>query len=311
MDATDILSRFRNLQIGMSGDARAPHKPLLALWAIGRSLRRQERLVTYRLIDRELSGLMSRFGPHGRRQNTHHPFWRLQHDQIWEVKNANLVRTTESGDPYKTDLHRHQICGGLTDAAYVAFHNHPTLARQVAGELVAKHFPPTLHDEILDATIDTHASIDQVEMEFRERWITHRRRWRDSTFCKRILEAYASVCAICEFSVQFLDLSQPLAIDAAHIKWHECNGPAVVENGLALCALHHRLFDAGAFTVLPDLKVIVSPDIKGHGVDRALGQYDSKYLRSPPRRCFPRPSPRFLLWHGREVFKSPKILASI
>ena len=30
-----LLAKFENLQVWSAGDQRAPHKPLLALWAIG------------------------------------------------------------------------------------------------------------------------------------------------------------------------------------------------------------------------------------------------------------------------------------
>jgi putative restriction endonuclease len=45
-----------------------------------------------------------------------------------------------------------------------------------------------------------------------------------------------------------------IAVDAAHIRWHAHGGPGEVSNGLALCALHHRLFDHGAITMREDLQ---------------------------------------------------------
>lgn len=36
-----------------------------------------------------------------------------------------------------------------------------------------------------------------------------------------------------------------------HIKWPQYGGPDGVNNGLALCSLQGRLFDAGAFTLIP------------------------------------------------------------
>ena len=307
----DFLKRVLNMQTGMSGDLRAPHKPLLALWAIGRCVRREQRLVSYKQIDEELARLMSLFGPHGRPKNTHYPFWRMLNDGIWEVDRPELVRTTKSNDAYKLDLLRHQICGGLTATDYATLQNNPMLARRIAGELVARHFPQSIHEEVLEATIFPVSPPYLDESECRVDWLVTKRRWRDPTFRARVLSAYKGTCAVCEFSGRFLDLDQPLAIEAAHVKWHECDGPALVENGLALCALHHRLFDKGAFTVLPDLTVIVSPAVRGDGVDNALGQYDNKYLHVRPRKGFPPPRPEFLHWHGNEVFKSPKLLDSV
>ena len=66
-----------------------------------------------------------------------------------------------------------------------------------------------------------------------------------------MLRAYERRCAVCELDVR-ID-GQSIGLEAAHIKWHSHKGPAQVRNGLALCVLHHKFFDSGLFTVLPDL----------------------------------------------------------
>lgn len=42
----------------------------------------------------------------------------------------------------------------------------------------------------------------------------------------------------------------PVAIEAAHVRWHSQQGPDEMANALALCALHHALFDLGVLGVL-------------------------------------------------------------
>ena len=37
-----------------------------------------------------------------------------------------------------------------------------------------------------------------------------------------------------------------VGLEAAHIRWHQFSGPDINENGLALCSIHHRLFERGA-----------------------------------------------------------------
>ena len=307
----DILKRFQNLHIGRSGDLRAPHKPLLMLWAIARCLRGKQRLVSYDVVDKDLAELMRLFGPHGRPQNTHQPFWRLQNDECWEVDRADLIRTTTSGEPFRSDLRQHQVCGGLTTSDYMYLQNNPLFARQIAESLVAEHFPASIFDEVFEAVSFPLSVSHSEEAETSVKWSVTKRSLRDSLFRASVLSAYESSCAVCKFSVRFQKTNQPLAIEAAHVKWHVYDGPSEVENGLALCALHHRLFDKGAFTVLPNLMVKVSPDIQGVGGDNALWQYDSQYLQTPGREGFPRPRQDFLLWHGREVFKNPELLNSI
>ena len=299
----DTLQRFQALNVWKARDMRAPHKPLLALWAIGRCLHGDARLAPFGLVDRELAELLQRFGPHRKIIHTEDPFWRMQRDEVWEVEQPELVRSTKAGGAFKSDLKRHEIRGGLTEADYSAFQTNPRLATRVAEDLVANHFPATLQDEVLEATsIPVGRSAAIEAMDDRELF-TSRRRPRDPAFRNKVLAAYRSQCAVCEFAVQ--RRNQPLALEAAHIKWHEAKGPAEVENGLALCTLHHDLFDRGAFTVLPGLKVLVANDIDGEGVEQSLLQFDGERLRAGPQRGYPVPAPHFLAWHQSEVFRSP------
>ena len=308
---TDILERFQNINIGMSGDRRAPHKPLLLIWAIARCLRDEHRLVPYEVVDEALSGLLRIFGPHGRPLNTHYPFWRLHNDGIWELDRPKLVRTTNSGDPLKEDLREYSISGGLTISAHEFFQNNPLSARYIAEWLVAEHFPSSIFVKVFEAVSFPQNISHTEESGYSVKWSVSRRRLRDSSFRTSVLSAYENTCAVCELAIRFQETGQPLAIEAAHVKWHVNDGPSDVENGLALCALHHSLFDTGAFTVLPDLTVQVSPELEGNGLDQALGQYDSKCLRVLPSNEFSRPNPKFLRWHGQEVYKSPQLLDAI
>ena len=302
----DLLQRFQSLNVWRSGDLRAPHKPLLVLWAIGRCLRGEPRLASYELVDQELGGLLRRFGPHREIIHTEDPFWRLQRDNVWEVDRPKLVRTNLVGGAYKSDLRRHHIRGGLTETDYAILQGQPGLAKRVADCLVACHFPVSLHALVLEATAVPIDPVNESDAQNGEDWVAARRRRRGPGFRAHVLEAYGSRCAVCEFALRHHDV--PLAIEAAHIKWHEANAPDVIGNGLALCALHHDLFDLGTFTLLPELRVIVADSVQGAGVEAALRRYHREPLRAPPREGYPQPDAEFLAWHRSEVFREPEIV---
>ena len=301
----NTLQRFQTLNVWKASGHRAPHKPLLVLWAIGRCLRGDARLAPFQLVDRELAELLQRFGPHRRTIHTEDPFWRMQRDAVWEVDlpEPRLVRTTNAGGAYRSDLKRHEIHGGLKEADYSAFRTNPRLAIRVAEDLVASHFPATLQDEVLEATSILASPSAEIEALDDRRSFTIRRRSRDPEFRKKVLAAYGYRCAVCRFAVQ--RDSRPLALEAAHIKWHEARGPAEIENGMALCALHHDLFDRGAFTVLPNLRVLVATDVDGEGVEQSLRRYNGGQLAGGPQQGYPVPAANFLGWHQREVFRNP------
>lgn len=299
---SNILDRYQTLTVWKNGDLRAPNKPLLVLWAIGRCLSGKPRLTPYSLVERELEKLLRQFGPPRKTIHTEAPFWRLQGDGVWELDRPGLVKAPK-GNPSERDLRVHDIHGGLTESDYEAFRAQPPLALQVAADLADKHFPYTLHDPILDATRITEGLASLREAETAERWLINRRRWRDPRFRASVLKAYGERCAVCEFAARLSDT--PLALEAAHIKWHQAKGPNTIENGLSLCSLHHDLFDSGAFTILPEFKVVVADVVGGVGADAALGRYHGAPLRAPPLEGFPKPDALFLRWHRKEVFKEP------
>ena len=305
----DIQGRFQALNVWHQSGRRAPHKPLLALWAIGRCLRGEPRLAPYKLVDKELADLLRRFGPHRKTIHTEYPFWRMRRDGVWEVDRPSLVGRTPIGDAHKGDLKRHQICGGLMEADYSMLQMDPSLALRIAENLVVSHFSASLHDAVLEATVTLPDRVFEVEIFVRDELTVSRRRRRDPRFRAKVLEAYGGRCAVCEFAGHIR--GEPLAIEAAHIKWHEFRGPDEVENGLALCSLHHALFDKGAYTLLPEneeLTLVVADVVAGAGVEPVLRRYHRERLRSPPLDGFSRPHPGFLAWHRREVFQAPEQL---
>ena len=287
---TGLIRKFLRLQIWSAKGQRAPHKPLLSLWALGRCLRGEHRLASYEDADRALSKLLRMFGPHRRTIHTEAPFWRLQGDGIWEVRDAELVTLTSKGDAHKTSLLSHDIHAGFLEPIYAALREDEALAEKIAHELVEAHFPRTVHEEVLEA----------VGIE--SGYVQSRRKRRDRGFSDRVLEAYGHRCAVCGFGVRLND--RPIALEAAHIRWHQARGPDEVRNALSLCALHHRLFDKGAFTLSPYRLVVVARTAAGRGFEEALGCFDAKLLKLPVEQN-DAPDPQFSAWHARELFGSP------
>jgi putative restriction endonuclease len=126
-------------------------------------------------------------------------------------------------------------------------------------------------------------------------------RKRDPRFRQRVLTAYEYRCAVCGFDVRQGSVS--LGIEAAHIKWHQAGGPDVEANGLALCALHHKLFDRGAFTVSASGRVDLSEQLHGGtGFRELLLAHHGLPVRPPPNPNH-RPAAQVLAWHHKEVFQ--------
>ena len=295
MDPQRLRTLFSQLQVWKQGGIRAPHKCLLALWAIGRCRSGERRMASYRTVGTKLGELLREFGPPRKAIHTEVPFWRLQNDNVWEIENGARVRLTTSGDPHKRDLLRHDVRGGLPEDVYSTLRADHRLAAEVAHDLLAAHFPETRHDDILQAV--------GLDPDFLS---VSRQKMRDPGFRRAVLRAYEQRCAVCAFDVRLGN--RTIALDAAHIKWHQAGGPDDVRNGIALCVLHHKLFDEGAFTLSPPENgsvVLVSESAHGTtGFDEWLGRFHRRAVRSPIRNSY-RPGSRFVAWSFREVFQPP------
>src|SRR6266498_2400824 len=83
-DPAALLARFDDLSIWRQGDQRAPHKPLLVLYALGR-WQRGKAEVTFAEAEPGLTALLREFGPPRKSAHPEQPFWRLQRDGVWNV----------------------------------------------------------------------------------------------------------------------------------------------------------------------------------------------------------------------------------
>lgn len=289
MNKHHLKPLIENITVWKRGAQRAPHKPLLLLYALARSQRNKERYIPYTEIDERLKQLLIDFGPTRKSYHPEYPFWRLQNDGIWELKDAEDVRIISSGDPRRGDLIAQNVSGGFIKDIFDMVTAHPETAGELATFILEANFPASIHEDILQAV--------GLDLEFK----TPEKRKRDPYFRDRIIRAYEYQCAVCGFNVRVGNTL--VALEAAHIKWHQAGGPDVEENGIALCALHHKLFDRGAFTFSPELRIEVSDRAHGtHGFDEWLYAFQGKSL-SPPQRPNFYPEPEFVQWHVREVFQ--------
>ena len=94
MDREAIIQKFETLNLWQRAGERAPHKPLLVLYAIRRLLLDGVRLIPYSEIDENLGRLLKEFGPRRSRHGTQYPFWRLRNDNVWEVTDAHKLSQT-------------------------------------------------------------------------------------------------------------------------------------------------------------------------------------------------------------------------
>jgi putative restriction endonuclease len=283
MTPDELKDRLSKLSIWKKNGQRAPHKPLLLLYALAR-LQHKSLVLPYEEVRGKLKSLLIEFGPHRRSYHPEEPFVRLTTDGFWEL-NATVDKRSFSDRQLVAD----QVSGGFSPEVAALLSRNDGLIQELAEQLLQEHFPESIHQDILE----------EVGLDFSVR----KKRLRDPHFRDRILRAYEYSCAVCGFNVR---LGHNLvAVDAAHIQWHQAGGPDTEENGIALCSLHHKLFDRGVFSINEDWRMVVAEAAHGStGFEEWLMRFHGHEIKQPIRPEY-RPEPRFTGWHAREVFRGP------
>lgn len=269
------------------GDERAPNKPLMMAYALAKYIQGHDQMFSYAdEVDKNVRVLLKRFGPSRKAYHPEYPFWRLINDDIWRLDNAEeCIPRSSNTDAKKSELIKHKVMGGFSNEIYHLLKNDTQLAMELLETILTESFPESIIPEITSQL--------GLELTFRKL------QKRDPNFRLEVLNAYSGNCAVCGFSARLND--DLFALEAAHIKWKQFNGPCTVKNGLALCAIHHKALDKGVIGFTLDYRVKLSSKLNFYnGIDMFF-RFENQ-LMNLPRREKDLPDLKMLSWHDREVF---------
>ncbi len=289
MDPNQLKQQIANLSIWKKGQQRAPHKPLLLLYALGRVQKDRARDFAYDEVRDRLTYLLREYGPPRKSYHPEEPFVRLRNDGgIWELNFP--IGNREIKDKY---LLHEGFVGRFNTKVQELLDNNPTLIIELAFLILNEHFPETMHEDILN-DVGLNPNLRLIKS-----------RSRDPKFREHILRAYEYKCAVCDFQVRLGHIL--VGLEAAHIQWHQAGGPDEENNGLALCSMHHKLFDRGVFTIDHDTRrFLVSDQANGNsGFSEWLMKYHGQSIRMPTSPDY-KPKATYLQWHFKEVFRGSK-----
>lgn len=129
---------------------------------------------------------------------------------------------------------------------------------------------------------------------------TQEQRQRSRVWPAAVIEAWDRQCAFCGFDGAAG--GAVVGIEAAHVRWFKLGGPDDLDNGLALCSLHHKLFDRGMLGLDEKLAVVVSQRFSARTPSgRSIYDLHGRPLR--PRRGTSLPAKRHVTWHREQVFQ--------
>lgn len=288
--SNSVRDRFRKIGVWERGDERAPHKPLLLLYAIGH-LERKKRWISFRDVQTDVGELLDEFGPPRKSHHPEYPFWYLRTDGLWQVEDSEtLPRRSNSKEPKVSAMKKRDTHGGFVDDVWDSLQDDASLRQDVVQMLLDAHFPTSMHTDILDAVGLTRAA-ESISSQTR----------RDPQFRVNVLRAYDFRCAVCGFDLK-ID-ARPIGLEAAHIRWRQADGPDDVTNGLALCSLHHKMLDKGAIHVSVEMRLHVAESVHGSAphIDRLRDRHGRR-IHTPQRQKYT-PRPDHVTWHVCEVFR--------
>lgn len=308
--AAEVLNAFENIRRAQTAGVYAPHKPLLILLALARAQRGEPRLVQFAEIDSTMKSLLTEFGRTGAANTRHNPFWHLATDgqgALWDFNRpAEWLDRAAGATPTLGELRQRHAQAGFPPELDDALRHVPGLLQAVAARILEGYFPATLHGDItaaLGLDLDGPPAAQEGEPHAAGYALQKRRR-RDPGFRERVLRAYEYRCCVCGFSLRIGHV--PAGLEAAHIQWHHIGGPDTEQNGLSLCALHHKLFDLGVFTVEPaEHRLVFSQHAisEDRGVTGGL-QFHGRRIHAPQHADL-LPGAVHLHWNSSNVFKAP------
>jgi putative restriction endonuclease len=300
-DLTDeeVLHRLAKFRQYQRGGKRVPHKPLLVLLALGRLSETGSSTLPWSAAETKLADLIAEFGPPSRTsraQSAAYPFTRLRADGIWRIDQ-------DVPDDNLGPLREGSATGQLEPGLEAALRARPALLRTVARRLVENHFPMTIAPDVLTAVcLDPDLVLgsipDVVDLAERRR--------RHGSWPQMILAAWDRQCAFCGYDGQLGGAA--VGIEAAHVRWFNLGGPDTEDNGMALCSLHHKLFDRGAVGLDRDHRIRVSVLFSAR-TDAAKRVYDMHEQPLRPRRGTRLPAVEYVDWHASQVFKGEALSA--
>lgn len=286
----DLLDRFDSIRIFAKGGKLAPHKPLLLLYALAQLKNDKIERIAFTDAEVAVGPLVQTYGPFNAEPSVNYPYARLANDKngIWWIEEH---AKNPSGDLRLTEARSQNIKAGFSNDVLQAFHENPKLIDLVALNLLERNFPPSLHPDIQEA-VGLYLGLDELEAVTRKK--------RDRRFRDIVLTAYYEQCAICKYDIKMNGAA--VALEAAHIQMHSAGGPDEVNNGLALCVIHHKLFDLGALTIDQNMNVLVSERVVGDWGRKLNDDFHEKPIALPRNETMA-PSLQYIQWHNEQIFK--------
>lgn len=306
MNAQDILRKLASLKRAPGrGDLhgmKAPHKPLLLLALLSRieSGKTVHNRFLYDDLKSVFDALWHRFGWNSPTKSAY-PFWYLASEGFWTLQGKDGPLSIAGWKvPGDVILDREVRYGEFSDEAWLVLQD-PATRRRAMDFLVETYFPPSRREELREELGMTWPRQEVDPAGGRRVLTAGRDPYEQKKFRDTVLLAYGRRCAVCDFGPR--QERAPSAIAAAHIWPVEHGGPFDVDNGLALCPVHHWAVDSGTMGFMADGIILVSARVTDGEMLRTYVQAHAGSRLRMPLSKYPKPNPKYLRLHRDHLFQ--------
>jgi putative restriction endonuclease len=248
------------------------------------------------------------------------PFYHLKSDGFWHlVPVSGMDQVLAAAGQIRSFRQLNQLVLGakLDDALFDLLLN-ADARDDLRRVLIETYFAPGTRQELVEVGKITAESfeysrelLDRLRGTFRVREAPemdarYHVESRSTAFRRIIVRAYNHTCAMC--GIRIVTPEGRTAVEAAHIiPWNIAHNDDP-RNGMALCGLHHWIFDQGMVSVTEDYHIRVSPAASDEtAAAEPLLSLEAREIQRPAEHIL-WPAKKALEWHYANIFRSERPL---
>lgn len=291
---SEVIKQILGIRPNVENEFVKPHKYLVLLLSLRKLKETKSSALSWNEDSPKLESLIEQFNNKSN-INALNPFFRLKNDGIWEIN------STLDAESKIAEIRRVNPVGKLTSSIESELLNNYELTNEVIRQILAVAFSDSFYEDVLVAVgFDSREILYSAPREI----LLDTSKKRDSQWPAKILQAWESRCAFCGYDGK-ID-NAPVGIDAAHIRWFNQDGPDEMDNGLALCSLHHRLLDRGVIGFKDSQTLTVSKTFSA-ATESGKKIYDLIDVKLKPRSGTLLPAEKYVEWHKENIFRGDSI----
>jgi putative restriction endonuclease len=263
----DFHRELDSIRVHQSGKVVSLHKPLLLLLTISEILHGHQNQFLYDDLEDSLTILLHKYGlKNTQKVSPQYPF-------LYLTSNSAIWKCTVAKETLKhpNTASRKDLLGaiGSFTPEFFRYLLSSSNGVKVIQHLLNSYWPRAYHAEILN-DLGLFELLD-VQLAAKKD--------RSRKFVEEVLDAYERKCAICTQSIRLGDAL--VGIDACHLKPIQHFGADTINNGIALCKIHHWAIDRGAISISNEMGLMISKKLNGNKLFEYFTSFENKPVFAP------------------------------